>query len=94
MTRESGSWKGRSFIQGGQAPGASAALHACADGNRAQTRSRAELRDPCGQGEPAKAALTAVMHKLLVVANAFVQQDLDGVRAWTPRMSTMHPTGG
>ena len=80
VTRESGHWRGRSFIQGGRhrvrrllyMPAVVAVQH-----NPALKRKYEVL---VAKGKPPKVALTAVMRKLLVLANALVQQD----RTWTP----------
>ncbi len=84
VTRESGTWKGRSFIQGGRENvrrllymPAVAAIRCNPDLGAKYTA----LRDA---GKPAKVAITAVMRKLIVLANALVQQD----RRWTPRPTT------
>ncbi len=86
-TRESGQWKGRSFIRGGRARprrllymAAVAALRC----NPAMARKYAELR---ARGKPPKVALTAVMRKLVVLANALLKQD----RLWTPRTAAADP---
>ena len=79
VTRESGNWKGRSFIQGGRhwvrrmlyMPAVVAIQH-----NPDLKRKYEAL---LANGKPRKVALTAVMRKLLVLANALVQQD----RTWT-----------
>ncbi len=79
VTRESGHWKGRSFIQGGRhrvrrllfMPAVVAVQH-----NPDLKRKYEAL---VAKGKPPKVALTAVMRKLLVLANALVQQD----RTWT-----------
>ncbi len=79
VTRESGNWKGRSFIQGGRhrvrrllfMPALVAAHH-----NPDLKRKYEAL---LAKGKPRKVALTAVMRKLLVLANTLVQQD----RIWT-----------
>ena len=79
VTRESGNWKGRSFIHGGRhrvrtllyMPALVAAHH-----NPDLKRKYEAL---LAKGKPRKVALTAVMRKLLVLANALVQQD----RTWT-----------
>ena len=79
ITRESGHWKGRSFIQGGRhrvrrllyMPALVAVQH-----NPDLKRKYEAL---VGKGKPPKVALTAVMRKLLVLANTLVQQD----RIWT-----------
>ena len=80
VTRESGHWKGRGFIQGGRhhirrllyMPALVAVQH-----NPDLKRKYEAL---VARGKPPKVALTAVMRKLLVLANALVQQD----RVWTP----------
>ena len=80
VARESGTWKGRSSIRGGRrAPrrmlymaAVSAITH-----NPDLARKYRELRE---RGKPPKVALTAVMRKLLVLANALLRQD----REWTP----------
>ena len=79
VTRESGNWKGRSFIQGGRhrvrrllfMPAVVAVQH-----NPDLKRKYEAL---VARGKPRKVALTAVMRKLLVLANALVQQN----RTWT-----------
>ena len=81
VTRESGTWKGRSFIQGGREKvrrllymPAVAAISCNPDLGAKYTALRAA-------GKPGKVAITAVMRKLIVLANALVQQD----RLWTPK---------
>ena len=81
VTRESGAWKGRSFIGGGRSrprrmlymAAVSAITH-----NPDLARKYQELR---ARGKPPKVALTAVMRKLVVLANALLAQD----RKWTPQ---------
>ena len=87
VTRESGQWKGRSFIRGGRArprrmlymAAVSASQH-----NPDLARKYAALRE---RGKPPKVALTAIMRKLVVLANALLKQD----RLWTP--SPVRATG-
>ena len=84
VTRESGEWKGRSFIRGGRArvrrmlymAAVSAVRH-----NPDLARKYAELRE---RGKPPKVALTAIMRKMVVLANALLKQD----RLWTPNPAT------
>jgi len=81
MTRQSGQWRGNAFIQGGRKflrdafymPALVAARHNPDLRQRYQTMINA--------GKPAKVALTALMRKLIELANALVQQD----RRWTPK---------
>ena len=81
VTRESGTWKGRSFIQGGGEK-VRRLLHmpavAAIRRNPDLAAKHQELR---AAGKPPKVALTAVMRKLVILANVLVQQD----RLWTPR---------
>ena len=80
VTRESGAWKGRSFIQGGRQevrrllymPAVAAIRY-----NPTLGAKYIALRDA---GKPPKVAITAVMRKLIILANALVLQD----RLWTP----------
>ena len=80
VTRESGNWKGRSFIQGGR-DRVRRALYMPAlvaiRWNPGLKRKYEALLAAC---KPPKVAITAVMRKLVVLANALVQQD----RLWTP----------
>ena len=87
ITRESGHWKGRSFIQGGRhrvrrllfMPALVAVQH-----NPDLKRKYEAL---VAKGKPPKVALTAVMRKLLLLANTLVQQD----RIWTAQMPGSTP---
>lgn len=79
ITRESGKWKGKSKIGGGRRglrnalymPALVAIRH-----NRQLGRTYQTL---CDAGKPAKLAITAVMRKLLLLANALLRDD----RTWT-----------
>ena len=84
VTRESGTWKGRSFIQGGREKvrrllymPAVAAIRCNPDLGSKYTALRAA-------GKPPKVAITAVMRKLVVLANVLVQQN----RLWIPEPAT------
>ena len=79
MTRQSGQWSGKAFIQGGRKhlrdalymPAVVAARH-----NPDMKRLYERLIDA---GKPAKVAFTAIMRKLILLANALIKQD----RMWT-----------
>lgn len=79
-TRESGLWKGRALICGGRSQLRQAlympALAAC--------RFNPDLKAKYGQlkaaGKPSKVAITAVMRKLIILANALLRDR----RHWTP----------
>ncbi len=86
VTRESGQWKGRGFIQGGRhrvrrllyMPARVAAHH-----NPGLKHTYQAL---LARGKPPKVALTTVMRKLLVRSNAFLQQN----RTWTAHAPGAH----
>lgn len=75
MTRQSGQWRGAAFIQGGRKFLRDAlympALVAARHNPDLQRRYEAMIK----AGKPAKVALTALMRKLIELANALVQQD-------------------
>ena len=80
VTRESGQWKGRRFIRGGRAKVRRMLYMAALSASRHNpdlARTYAALRQ---RGKPPKVALTAIMRKLAVLANALLKQD----RLWTP----------
>jgi len=86
MNRQSGTWKGKSRIQGATFAGNGGhvrqtlfmpALAAA----RFNTDMKAELEALVAAGKPAKVAITAVMRKLVVLANALLRDD----RLWTPK---------
>lgn len=79
MTRQSGQWRGKAFIQGGRKhlrdalymPAVVAARH-----NPDMKRFYERL---IKAGKPAKLAFTAIMRKLILLANTLIQHD----RMWT-----------
>ena len=79
VTRESGNWKGKSFIQGGRKkirttlymPSLVALQH-----NPPLKKKYHEFRD---RGKPAKVAITAIMRKLILTANALLRDN----REWS-----------
>jgi len=75
VERQSGSWKGHAYIRGGRAFLRQAlympALVAC----RFNKDSRALYQKLVQAGKPAKVAITAVMRKLVVLANALLRDD-------------------
>lgn len=83
ITRQSGQWQGRSFIQGGRASLRRAlfmpALVAC----RYNPDLKAKYEALKAAGKPRKVAVVAVMRKLLLLANALIQSN----RMWVPKPS-------
>ena len=83
MTRQSGRWKGKAFITGGRAH-LRQALHMPA---LVATRFNPDLKAKYDAlrkaGKPAKVAITAVMRKLIVLANALIRDD----RSWARKLA-------
>jgi len=79
ITRQSGKWKGKAKIGGGRAL-LRRALHMPA---LVATRHNRQLgktyQTLCTAGKPAKVAITAVMRKLLILANTLIRDD----RKWS-----------
>lgn len=84
VTRESGTWKGRSFIQGGRDRVRRALYMPALAAIRANPALGQKYDALLANGKPPKVAITAVMRKLVVLANVLVQQD----RLWTPEPPT------
>ena len=79
VTRESGSYKGRSFIQGGRHHVRRLLYMPAVVAIRCNPDLKRTYAALVAKGKPPKVALTAVMRKLLVLANTLIQQD----RIWT-----------
>lgn len=81
MTRQSGQWRGKAFIQGGRKFLRDTLYMPALVASRYNPDLRQKYQTMIQAGKPAKAALTALMRKLIELANALVQQD----RKWTPK---------
>jgi transposase len=81
MARQSGRWQGQAFIQGGRKPLRDALYMPAIVAIRFNPDMRDKYEAMRAAGKPAKVAITAVMRKLLELANALVKAD----RAWTPK---------
>jgi transposase len=80
MNRDSGFWRGRRRIRGGRYR-LRAALHMAAlAAARCNPALKAFRQRLAAAGKPPKVALTAVLRKLIILANALVRDD----RPWTP----------
>ena len=79
ITRESGYWKGRGFIQGGRHRVRRLLYMPALVAVRHNPDLKRKYEALVARGKPPKVALTTVMRKLLVLANTLVQQD----RIWT-----------
>ena len=81
MTRQSGQSRGRQFIQGGRKFLRDALYMPALVAARFNPDLRQRYQNMIKAGKPAKVALTALMRKLIVLANSLVQHD----RKWTAK---------
>jgi transposase len=79
ITRQSGTWKGKSFIGGGRACLRQAIYMPALVAIRFNAPLKAKYQALCHAGKPAKVAIVAIMRKLLITANALIRDN----RAWT-----------
>ncbi|WP_081536012.1 transposase [Rhodovulum sp. P5] len=79
--RDSGQWKGRSFICGGRKPLRDALYMPALVAMRYNPDLKAKYDALRAAGKPAKVAIVAIMRKLIETANALVKAD----RVWTPK---------
>lgn len=80
MTRQSGRWSGKAFIRGGRAHLRQALYMPALVAIRFNPDLKAKYDQLIAAGKPAKLAITAVMRKLIVLANALLKDN----RPWTP----------
>ena len=78
VARQSGQWKGKSFIRGGRANVRQALYMPALVAARFNPDLKAKYQQLITAGKPAKIAITAVMRKLVVTANALIKAD----RTW------------
>ena len=78
ITRQSGTWKGKSFIRGGRAHLRQALYMPALVAIRFNDELAAKYKSMIDRGKPAKVAIVAVMRKLIITANALLR---DG-RKW------------
>jgi transposase len=83
IARQSGRWTGRSFIRGGRADVRQALYMPALVAARFNPDMKAKYTHLIETGKPAKVALTAIMRKLVVLANALLKSN----RPWTPRIA-------
>lgn len=83
ITRESGGWKGRSRIQGGRASLRCGLYMPALVALRINPDLRSKYQDLKDAGKPSKVAITAIMRKLIVLANALIRDN----RNWSPNAS-------
>jgi transposase len=83
MARESGTWRGKSFIRGGRAHVRQALYMPALVAMRFNEPLKIKYRALTEAGKPAKVAITAIMRKLIVLANALLRND----RKWSPHLA-------
>lgn len=83
IARQSGQWKGRSFIRGGRANVRQALYMPALVAARFNPNLKAKYQQLITAGKPAKIAITAIMRKLIVIANALIKAN----RCWTQSMA-------
>ena len=81
MTRQSGTWRGKAFIQGGRQHLRDALYMPALVAARFNPDLKRKYQAMIAAGKPPKVALTALMRKLIELANALVQND----RNWRPK---------
>jgi transposase len=79
VTRQSGNWKGKSFIQGGRATLRQAIYMPALVAIRFNPPLKAKYLALRQAGKVAKVAIVAIMRKLLIIANALLRDN----RSWT-----------
>ena len=82
MARQSGKWRGKSFIQGGRKFLRDALYMPALVAARFNPDLSTKYRSMIAAGKPPKLALTAIMRKLIETANALVKAD----REWQPKV--------
>ncbi len=81
VARQSGQWKGRSFIQGGRANVRRALYMPALVAARYNPDLKAKYQSLIAAGKPAKIAVVTLMRKLIVMANALIRAD----RLWVEK---------
>lgn len=81
-TRQSGTWSGRACIRGGRAQLRQALYMPALVAARFNPDLKAKYDQLIAAGKPPKVAITAVMRKLLILANALLRDR----REWTPNL--------
>jgi transposase len=75
VARQSGQWKGKSFIRGGRANVRQALYMPALVAARFNPDLKAKYQQLIAAGKPAKLAITAIMRKLIITANALLKKD-------------------
>ena len=81
VSRQSGRWTGRAFIAGGRAIVRHALYMPALVASRFNPDLKAKYDDLVKTGKPPKVAITAIMRKLILLANALLRNN----RKWIPK---------
>ncbi|MEP6565937.1 MAG: IS110 family transposase [Mesorhizobium sp.] len=81
VARQSGTWTGRAFIRGGRANVRQALYMPALVAIRFNPDLKAKYETLKAAGKPPKVAITALMRKLIILANALIKAQ----RKWTPK---------
>lgn len=82
VTRQSGQWTGRAFIRGGRANVRQALYMPALVAMRFNPDLKAKYDQLTAAGKPSKVAITAIMRRLILLANALLRDR----RNWTPNI--------
>lgn len=82
-TRQSGQWTGRAFVWGGRRQLRDALYMPALVASRFNASLKTKYQQLLASGKPAKVAITALMRKMVVLANALLKAD----RLWTPNLA-------
>ena len=83
VTRQSGQWRGKAFIQGGRATLRQAIYMPALVAIRFNPPLKAKYDALRAAGKPAKLAITAIMRRIITIANALLRDN----RKWTETMA-------
>lgn len=83
MVRQSGQWRGKAFIQGGRKFLRDTLYMPALVATRFNPDLSQKYQGMIAAGKPAKVALTAIMRKLIELANALIKDD----RKWSPKLA-------
>jgi len=81
MTRQSGQWRGKAFIQGGRKFLRDALYMPALVATRFNEEMKQKYQSLKAAGKPSKLAITVIMRKLIELANTLIKQD----RKWMPK---------
>jgi len=83
MTRQSGKRVGKAFVSGGPVNARQALYMPALVAARFNPDLRDKYKEFTARGKPPKVAITAIMRKLVILANALIRDD----REWSPRVA-------